>query len=443
MHTSLPRWITAVATVVASCSAMAGTVTVLTSFPKELTDVYKKRFEEKHPGIKLEMLSKNTTAAITFIREQAAGQRPDVMWASAPDAFEVLKRDRLLDRAPEVRNSFVPQKIGSYPINDPDDAYFGQALSGYGIMTNSRYMQANRLPPPKEWADLVRPVYHGHVAMSSPSRSGTTHLTVETILQGEGWEKGWSQLLQIAGNCAAVTDRSFGVPEGVNNGQFGIGLVIDFFGLAGKYAGFPVDFVYPTVTAVVPASIGLVAGGKNPAEARKFVAYTLSLEGQELLFDPAVSRLPVLPYTVAGLKVPGDYPNIYSVARKARVQFNSRVSEERRQLVSTLFDQMITLRLKELQAATKAIHEAERKLAGRANPKAAELLQQARSYAFSPLVDERNVAQGQMPELFRKDKKDAAAARQTSSLEELWATRAKTHYARAEALAREAAALVR
>jgi phosphoglycerate transport regulatory protein PgtC len=79
-------------------------------------------------------------------------------------------------------------------------------------MWNTRYMAANKLPAPKEWADLVKPEYFGHVAMSSPSRSGTTHLTVETILQGEGWEKGWTQLLQIAGNCAAVTDRSFACP---------------------------------------------------------------------------------------------------------------------------------------------------------------------------------------------------------------------------------------
>ncbi len=424
-------------------SATAGTVTVLTSFSKELTDIYKKRFEEAHPGIRLEVVNKNTTAAIAHIRESAPGQRPDIMWASAPDAFEALKRDRLLDRAPEVRNAFVPARIGNYPINDADHMYFGQALSGYGIMTNSRYLQANKLPAPREWADLARGVYHGHVAMSSPAKSGTTHLTVETVLQGEGWEKGWAQMLQIAGNCAAITERSFGVPEGVNAGQYGAGLVIDFMGLAGKYSGFPVDFIYPSVTAVVPASIALVAGGRNPAEARKFAAYTLSLPGQELLFEPAISRLPVLPYTVAGLKVPGDYPNIYSIARKARVQFDSRVSEERRQLVSTLFDQTITLRHKELQAATRAIHEAERKLGSRPNTKAAELLKQARGHAFVPLVDERNMRQGEMAELFRKNRKDPAVARQIGALEELWGSRARAAYERAEALAREAAALAR
>lgn len=66
---------------------------------------------------------------------------------------------------------------------------------------------------------------------------------METILQGEGWDKGWTQLLEMMGNAAAVTDPSFAVPDGVNNGHYGIGIVIDFFGLAGKYSGFPVDFV--------------------------------------------------------------------------------------------------------------------------------------------------------------------------------------------------------
>ena len=242
-------------------AAQAGTVTVLTSFPKELTGIYKKAFEDKHPGIKIEILNKNTTASIAYIKELPAGQRPDVMWASAPDAFEVLARDKLLQTAPEVVNPATPAKIGNYPINDPGGMYYGQALAGYGMMWNTRYMAANKLPAPKEWMDLARGEYFGHVAISSPSRSGTTHLTVETILQGEGWDKGWSQLLEIMGNAAAVTDRSFAVPDGVNNGQYGIGIVIDFFGLAGKYSGFPVDFAYPAMTAVVPANIALIAGG--------------------------------------------------------------------------------------------------------------------------------------------------------------------------------------
>ncbi len=419
----------------------AGTVTVLTSFPKDLTDAYKKAFEAAHPGIRLEVLNKNTTASIAYIKELAAGQRPDVMWASAPDAFEVLARDKLLQAAPEVKNPHVPAKIGNYPVNDPEGLYYGQALAGYGMMWNTRYLQANKLPAPKEWSDLARPEYFGHVAISSPSRSGTTHLTVETILQGEGWEKGWAQMLEIAGNCAAVTDRSFGVPDGVNNGQFGIGMVIDFFGLAGKASGFPVDFVYPTVTAVVPANIALVAGGKNTDEARKFIAFSLSREGQQLLFDPKISRLPVLPY--ADLKVPAGYPDVQQVAKRARVQFDTALSESRYQVVVSLFDQMVTFRLRDLQAATKAIHEAERRLKGKPNARAAALLKEARSFAYSPLVGQDTVGNAEFLELFRKNRREVAVSKQITGQEELWAAKARSNYVRARQLAEEAGALVR
>lgn len=421
--------------------AQAGTVTVLTSFPKDLTDAYRKAFEAAHPGVRLEVLNKNTTASIAYIKELAEGQRPDVMWASAPDAFEVLARDKLLLAAPEVKNPHVPAKIGNYPVNDPNGLYYGQALAGYGMMWNTRYLQANKLAAPKEWRDLTRPEYFGHVAISSPSRSGTTHLTVETILQGEGWEKGWTQLLEIAGNCAAVTDRSFGVPDGVNNGQFGIGMVIDFFGLAGKASGFPVDFVYPTVTAVVPANIALVAGGKNAEEAKKFMAFTLSTQGQQLLLDPKISRLPVLAY--ADLKVPAGYPEAQQIAKRAKVQFDTGLSESRYHVVVSLFDQMVTFRLKELQAATKAIHDAERRVKAKPNARAAELLREARSFAYSPLVGPDTVKNAEFLELFRKNRREVAVSKQVTGQEELWAAKARSNYARARQLAEEAASLAR
>ena len=321
--------------------AIADTVTVLTSFPKELTTAYKKAYEARFPGDKLEILNKNTAAGIAYVREQPPGNRPEVFWASAPDAFEVLASAKLLQKV-DGGNAAIPDKVGAYPINDPEGLYKGQALAGYGIMWNTRYMAANKLPLPREWADLAKPVYFSHVAISSPSRSGTTHLTVETILQAEGWSKGWAQLLQIAGNSAAITERSFGVPDGVANGQFGVGLVIDFFGLAAKNSGMPVEFIYPSMTAIVPASIALVAGAKSPEGGKRFIQFTLSDEGQTLLLQKDISRLPVLPATYA--KAPAGYPNPFSGSIQAKVHFDSDLSEARYYVVVALFDQLITFR---------------------------------------------------------------------------------------------------
>ena len=422
-------------------SVNAGTVTVITSFPKELTTAYKKAFEAANPGITIEILNKNTTAAVAYIRELPEGQRPDVMWASAPDAFEVLASYKLLQSAPEVVNKSAPAKIGNYPLNDPKGMYYGQALAGYGIEWNTRYLKANKLAAPKEWTDLVRPEYFGHIAISSPSRSGTTQLTVETILQGEGWDKGWSLLLQMMGNAAAVTDRSFAVPDGVNNGQYGIGIVIDFLALAGKYSGYPVDFTYPSMTAVVPANIALVAGAKNAGEAKTFMAYTMSAPGQQLLFEPKIARLPILPYSE--LKPPAGYPVPQDIAKRAKVQFNTELSGQRYPVVISLFDQMVTFRLKELQAATKAIQEATAALKAKPHAKGSELLAQARSLAYTPLVGAENVKNKEFLELFRKSRRDVAVSKQLTGMEQLWSDKARANYERAQQLATEARGLAK
>ena len=423
-------WLPALAVIVSS-AALAETITVVTSFPKELTEAYKKAYEKKYPNDKVEILNKGTTAGIAYVREQSPGNRAEIFWVSAPDAFEVLASEKLLQKV-DLPSSGIPDKVGSYPVNDPEGFYRGQALAGYGLMWNTRYLQAHKLPPPKEWADLVKPVYFGHVATSSPSRSGTTHLTFETILQGEGWDKGWNQILRIAGNCAAVTERSFGVPDGVSNGQFGIGLVIDFFGLAAKNSGFPVEFAYPSVTAIVPANIGLVAGAKSPEAGKRFLQYTLSDEGQALLLDPKISRLPVLPATYA--KAPAGYPNPFGGTIQAKVNFDSNLSESRYYVVSSLFDQVITFRLKELQAATKAIHDAEKRLGGKASAQ----LDEARKLAFTPPINAQQAADKELLAVFKAKKGDEAATRRKTQVEEEWSSKAKANYTRAAELANAA-----
>ena len=432
----------AAALLAATAPALAGTVTVITSFPKDLTQVYKTAFEKAHPGITLEILNKNTVSGIAFVRETPAGQRPEVFWASAPDAFEVLARDKLLAQAPDVLNKAVPDKIGSYPVNDPSGRYMGQALAGYGIMYNTRYIKANKLPAPAEWKDLLAPQWFGHVGITAPSRSGTMHLTVETILQGEGWDQGWQTILRMSGNSSAVTERSFGVPDGVNNGQFGAGPVIDFFGLSSKYSKFPVEFVYPTETAIVPANIALIEGAKNTEEGKKFIAFTLSQAGQELLLEPKISRLPVLPYADMKGKIPEGYPDPADIARRSKVHFDADLSQTRYYVVQSVYDQTITFRLKELQAATKAIYDAEAKLGKRAGEgKAAELLAQARKLTWSPVVDGKAASDPEFLKLFAGNKKDAAVNQKITQLEGEWNGKARANYEQAVKLAREAAAL--
>lgn len=442
--------------VVMACCFMAGStfaadlekkVVVVTSYPKDLTGAFKKAFEAKHPGTMVEVLQKKTSAGVKYIQETAGANTSDLMWASAPDAFEVLKGDGLLAKyTPQAKG--IPEKIGSYPINDPDGYYVGFAGSGYGIMWNTRYLKAKKIPVPSEWSDLIDPVYHDHVGMSAPSRSGTTHLTVETVLQGEGWEKGWGTWKAMAGNFKMVTERSFGVPEGVNSGDFGIGIVIDFFGFSSKATGFPVDFVYPTVTTMVPANIAIVKNAPSPNAAAAFIEFLLSVEGQELLLDPAIRRLPVNPETYA--KAPADFPNPFKdKSIGAAVKFDVTLSKERYNIVNSLFDVMITYRREDLAKATAAIQKAEAALKGKSNAEAEALLKEARGLIAAMPVPEVEAVDNKFPGVFTSDvykkrkKASVKVPQRQAEIEEKWDAFTKKNYADAAAKAKKALAMLK
>lgn len=413
-------------------------VTVVTSFSKDVTDPIKKAFEQAAPGFTLEVQNRNTNAGVKYLEETRAKNQVDLFWASAPDAFEVLKSKGLLARH-QPKATGIPDRIGAFPINDPDGFYFGFAASGYGIMWNTRYARANKLPDPKEWSDLAAPMFFDHVAIAAPSRSGTTHLTIETILQGEGWETGWRTIKAMAGNFRQVTERSFGVPEAVNSGQIGVGIVIDFFGFSAQAAGFPVKFVYPSVTTIVPANVGIVTDAPNRAGAAAFIDFLLSDKGQEVLLEPTIRRLPVNPATYA--KAPADYPNPFKdPSLGAKVKFDPEVSEKRTAVVDALFDQLITFQLDGLKAATKAIHEAEAALARKDSAPARALVKEARDLVAAMPVTAAEAASPEIAGAFTGAKEKGA---RQAELENRWAAFARDHYAQGKAKADDAVRLAK
>jgi phosphoglycerate transport regulatory protein PgtC len=419
----------------AFAQAIENRLVIVTSFSKDVTDPFAQAFQKKYPGTRVEVQNRNTNAAVTFIRETRSSP-PDIMWASAPDAFEVLKKDKLLFKY-QSQAPGIAQKVGTYPINDPDGFFTGFAASGYGMMFNTRYLRANNIPAPKEWDDLKKPIYFGHVGISAPSRSGTTHLTVETVLQGEGWDKGWATLLEIGGNLAQVSDRSFGVSDAVNSGQYGVGIVIDFFGLSAKASGFPVEFVYPSVTTIVPANVGIIANAKNQKAAEAFVEFLLSDEGQQILLDPKIQRLPVRLATYD--KAPAGYPNPFKdTSIGAKVSFKAELSEARYELLNSLYDRVVTFRLKELNAAWKAIHDAEQRLGANASAAAKGLLAQARKLATSVPITEKEASDPAIAGAFQEVKPGQKPAGRQAEFEAKWDAAVVKSYADAKALAERA-----
>ena len=324
---------------------------VITSYSTVVYEPVRTAFEARHPGVRLKFSNRKTSAAVAAIINPAR-EPVDVFWASSPDAFEALRKAGRLARLPAA----YPRdwRIGGLPVDDPSGFYAGFAISGFGFVWSEVALARAGAPSPDAIAALTDPAYRGLLAMTTPSRSGTTHLMVETVLQDQGWTEGWATWSAVAGNLATITARSYSVAAGVAQGRFGIGLSIDFIGRA-QESGL-LRFAYPADGVFLPASVGIVAGTKKRAAAEAFVAFLMSAEGQAILRNPAVGRSPVDPAAHAAL--PDD---LYArAARRASRPFDAGLSGGRYELVNLLFDEAITLRLPALQAQWARVRAAER-----------------------------------------------------------------------------------
>ena len=393
-----------------------GRLVIVTSFPERLFARYKTAFERKYPDVRVHFRSRKTSAAISFIQERT-DEPVDLFWASAPDAFEVLKKSGHLARLSE--NNRLTQKVGRYPLDDTDGYYRGFAVSGYGLMWNEVYFKAHQLEAPSRWSDLTKASYFRHVGISAPSRSGTTHLIVETILQAEGWEKGWATLLEIGGNLATVTARSFGVPDGIRSGRFGVGLVIDFFGLSAMASGAPVVFRYPEKTAFLPANIAIVTRATNLSAAEAFIEFIRSREGQMILFEPEIRRLPIRPEAYAN--APEGYPNPFVASLVERgIAFDRDLSRRRYHLLNALFDTIITYRVKSLNRVWASIHQAEAMLQDNTQASLLKRLKQARELASYIPVSAVQAENSEFSGIFRRRKPGLSLPAKQLKLQKYW-----------------------
>jgi ABC-type maltose transport system permease subunit len=340
----------------------------------------------------------------------------------------VLSSAKLLEKV-EVPTKGIPDKIGSYPINDPEGLYRGQALAGYGLMWNTRYMQAHKAADAQgvgrpDEAGLLRPPRDlGAVALGHDPPHLRDHPAGRGL--GQRLEPDPADRRQLRRGHRAQLRRARRRAERPVRHRPGDRLLRP----RRQGLGLPVEFVYPSMTAIVPANIAAVAGSKSP-EAPSASCSSRSRKKARAAARSEDLAPAGLPTTYA--KAPLGYPNPFSGTIQAKVNFDTALSESRYYVVSSLFDQVITFRHKELQAATKAIQDAEKRLGGpcqRAARRSEEArLDAARARRARPRTRSCSPSS-------RRRKGDDAALRKKTQIEEEWSSKAKANYARAVELA--------
>ena len=232
-----------------------------------------------------------TSEVLRFLRSEftakPSGVGIDIFFGGGLDPYLALKQEHLLETyaLPQPLLKKIPPRLGGVPLYDPDHAWYGATLSGFGIIYNKTVLKLTKLPVITTWEDLATPVAFGWVGSADPRKSGSVHMAYEIILQAYGWERGWQILTGLGANVRNFTNSASQVPKDVAIGEIAYGLSIDFYAWAqvNDAGADKIGFVMPAnLTIINPDCIGILRGAPNQDVAKAFVRFTMSEAGQKL-----------------------------------------------------------------------------------------------------------------------------------------------------------------
>lgn len=242
---------------------------------------------EKATGIKVEFLEMSSGEVLTRLRAEKANPQTDVWFGGGSDAFIQAKEEGLIAayQSPNIENV-------NAAFRDNEGYWTGVSVVVVGFLVNNDRLNDKGLNMPEKWADLADASYSDEVMASNPNTSGTAYTTVSGILQMLGEENGWEFLDTMYANIPFLEKSGSAPAKKALAGEYAIGIVPDPHVTIIRNPDAPLTPVFPKDGVLAwPSPVALINGAKHPNNAKIFVDWCLSPEGQNVLMH-ASPRVP-------------------------------------------------------------------------------------------------------------------------------------------------------
>jgi len=258
-----------------------GKVVVYTSNDSNLNRFVYDAFK-KETGIEVEGVEAGS--GVVFRRIASEKDRPlgDVVWGVSRTLLRANKA--LLAPYASKNKDAVPAHF-----RDPEDYWIGTNVHLLVILQNTRQMPAEA--GPKTWSDLMKPEWKGKIAFTDPANSGSAYSNVTMWAQTWGNnDAAWEKVSQLIANTR-VLNRSSLVFQGVGNGEFPLGISLEYAGYQWSSNGAPVKVIYPADGTVAQMEgVAIIKGGPNTENAKQFVDYVSRKDVREAILKFAFRR---------------------------------------------------------------------------------------------------------------------------------------------------------
>jgi iron(III) transport system substrate-binding protein len=283
-------------------AAAQGKVIVYTSNDSNLNRFVFEAFK-KETGIEVEQVEAGS--GVVFRRIQSERERPlgDIVWGVSRTLLRANKA--LLAPYASKNKDAVPAGF-----RDPEDYWLGTNVHLLVILQNTKQMPEAQ--GPKTWADLLKGEYKGKIAFTDPANSGSAYSNVTMWAQMWGNnDAAWEKTSQLIANTR-VLNRSSLVFQGVGNGEFPLGISLEYAGYQWSSNGAPVKVIYPADGTIAQMEgVAVIKGGPNTENAKQFVDYVSRKDVREAILRFAFRRPARQDLDLS--KLPGAMPQLSDI----------------------------------------------------------------------------------------------------------------------------------
>lgn len=240
-------------------------------------------------GVKVNYVFLSSGPALARLQAEKENPQADV-WFGAPMANHIVAKDQGLTLAYKSAS-----RAGIDAKFLDNDGYFAAFyMNPIGIGVNLNVLKQVNAPEPANFQDLAKPVYKGLIQYPNPQSSGTAYSFITGLISVMGEDGAMTYLKALAKNVQSYTQSGTGPSNAVGIGQAAIG--IQFTPAFFKFmdSGNPVKVIFPPEgVSYESASVSIVKGTKNLAEAQKLIDWVLSRKGQQAIVSQKTYFYPV------------------------------------------------------------------------------------------------------------------------------------------------------
>ena len=233
-------------------------------------------------GVQADVVSAGSGVVIKRVETEKDRPQGDIVWG--------ISRS-LLQTNVQYLDSYASQHKDAVPVEyrDPQDRWIGTNLHLLVVLQNTKSVPEAQ--GPKSWEDLTDKKWKGNIAFTDPANSGSAYSNVTLLVDmWGGGNTGWDKVSKLIGNTKML-NRSSLVFQGVGNGEYGLGISLEYAGHLWANNGAPVKVIYPSDGTIAQMEgVAVIKNGPNTPGARQFVDYVNRKDVREMILKATFRR---------------------------------------------------------------------------------------------------------------------------------------------------------